>query len=450
MRPNRPPWPDELELNRQPTALDVDTDSTVAIVGGGIAGIATAFFTLRDTKEQVVLLEAGRIAGGASGFNAGQLVTYFEKPLGALVDDYGFDLAIEAQREIDDAWSLFDEIHAEAVPDVPVRRFTGHMGMWSEEHLAVHLRNNRLRQLGGLKLERCVVSDRADVSALEPDYGDLFEVVSQKHVSDLLQTQDSRYRAVLSSQKGTANSVLLCEQIVSYLLNRYGDRFRLFETTPVERMELERDGAVLTANTAKVRAGRVVLCTNGYQEHEILNCVGPPIDTSEQQRVQRTIGFMAAYFVPRKVEPAAISYLASPGIGEGQAYFYVTRRAFHHQGEEGTLVCIGGPDLDLAPGQVYDRDRPIGTRVMQRLDEFIRPILFRNGDRSPAYRWTWHGVMGYTRNGIRVIGEDPRNGVLLYNFGCNGVGLLPSVCGGRRIARLIAGEKLPPSIFDPS
>lgn len=78
--------------------LDTDTESAVAIVGGGIAGIATAFFTLRDTTEPVVRLETGRIADGASGYNAGQLVTYFEKPIGALVDDYGVDLALEAQR----------------------------------------------------------------------------------------------------------------------------------------------------------------------------------------------------------------------------------------------------------------------------------------------------------------------------------------------------------------
>jgi len=450
MLPNRPPWPDELEIDRRPTTLESDTEGTVAIIGGGIAGVATAFFTLRDTTEQVMLLEARKVAGGASGYNAGQLATYFEKPLGTLVDDYGFDLAIAAQREIDNAWALLDEILSEAAPDEPVRRFTGHLGMWSEEHLSVHLRNNRMRQLGGLTLERCLVSDRADVSALDPDYGDLFEVAPQQLVSELLQTNDDRYRAVLSFQKGTANSVRLCERIVSYLLERYPDRFRVFEASPVERVELGRDGAILTVNSSRVRAGRVILCTNGYQDHQIVNRAGPAIDTSRQQHVQKTIGFMAAYFVPQRTEPAAISYLVSPGIGQGQAYFYVTRRDFYHQRAAGTLVCIGGPDLDLALDQGYEQDRPIGARVMRRLDDFIRPILFQTGDVSPAYSWTWHGLMGYTRNGVRVTGADPRNGVLLYNFGCNGVGLLQSVCGGRRIARLIAGDTLPPSIFDPS
>ena len=37
----------------------------------------------------------------------------------------------------------------------------------------------------------------------------------------------------------------------------------------------------------------------------------------------------------------------------------------------------------------------------------------------------------------------------MYNLGCNGVGFLQAIFGGHRIARLIAGEQLPPSIFDP-
>jgi glycine/D-amino acid oxidase-like deaminating enzyme len=57
--------------------------------------------------------------------------------------------------------------------------------------------------------------------------------------------------------------------------------------------------------------------------------------------------------------------------------------------------------------------------------------------------------MGYTPNRIRLIGEEPKNPVLMYNLGCNGVGILPSIFGGRRIARIVAGERLGKSIFDP-
>ena len=49
----------------------------------------------------------------------------------------------------------------------------------------------------------------------------------------------------------------------------------------------------------------------------------------------------------------------------------------------------------------------------------------------------------------RAMLLDPENFNLLYNLGCNGVGFLPSIYGGRRVARIVAGESLPPSLFDP-
>jgi len=57
--------------------------------------------------------------------------------------------------------------------------------------------------------------------------------------------------------------------------------------------------------------------------------------------------------------------------------------------------------------------------------------------------------MGYTENKVRLIGAEPRNPVLLYNLGCNGLGLLPSIFGGKRIADILSGRPVEPMIFDP-
>ena len=73
----------------------------------------------------------------------------------------------------------------------------------------------------------------------------------------------------------------------------------------------------------------------------------------------------------------------------------------------------------------------------------------RHGRRARPYDYHWHGLMGYTRSRLRMIGAEPRNPVLLYNLGCNGVGFMPSIYGGQRIARMLAGDDLGPSIFDP-
>jgi glycine/D-amino acid oxidase-like deaminating enzyme len=57
--------------------------------------------------------------------------------------------------------------------------------------------------------------------------------------------------------------------------------------------------------------------------------------------------------------------------------------------------------------------------------------------------------MGYMPDRLRVVGQEPRNPALLYNLACNGVGILSSLHGGLRIAELLAGRQLPPSLFDP-
>ena len=76
------------------------------------------------------------------------------------------------------------------------------------------------------------------------------------------------------------------------------------------------------------------------------------------------------------------------------------------------------------------------------MDEQVRP--FAQPARPPGlpYDFQWHGLMGYNDGGVRVVGAHPRHPRLLYNLGCNGVGFLPSIYGGERIARLLAGERL--------
>ena len=51
---------------------------------------------------------------------------------------------------------------------------------------------------------------------------------------------------------------------------------------------------------------------------------------------------------------------------------------------------------------------------------------------------------------VRLVGFEPKNPVLMYNLGCNGVGFLQSIFGGHRVSALHGGNDLGRSIFDPS
>ena len=448
-QPSRSPWIAQMATDGPPRPLGANATTDVAIVGAGIAGVATAFFTLRSTSKRVMLIERDRVARGATGRNAGQLTTYFERPLFDIAEEFGAEAAIEGQRAFDDSHDLLDFMIAETGVQVRVERFTGHMGMFSLNHLQVHLKSGLLRRQGGLRPEPCVVSEDAEfLDQIPPEFATLYTVVPQARIRELLETMDDRYRAVLSDVKGCANAGLFVQQVLAYLERQYPDRLRYVDRALVDRVVVgEQGGVVAHAGSHGVSASHVVLCTNGFTDHAVEDEAGVPIRLHERQQVVGTIGFMAAFFEERPRTPAAMSYIRNTTIGGDTPYVYVTRRTYDQPGSTVTLTCMGGPEHPIDHPWIRDEAFP-GT-VLAYMDEHIRPFAQPLRPAGRPYDFQWHGLMGYMDGRVRVIGEHPGRPALLYNLGCNGVGFLPSIHGGRQIARILSGERLPPSIFDP-
>lgn len=453
MIPNRSPWIHQLARTRPSVPLSHDLDTDTAIVGGGIAGIATAYFTLRDTDQRVVLIEADKIAHGATGHNAGQITSYFERPLRDIAREYGASLAIDGQRSIESAWVLIDEILAEAKLQTPLYRFTGYAGLSTLDQVLGHLEDNRLRVEGGLPSEELLIDEEwEEVANIPKTYQGLYALAPQKDILALIESAHPRYRASLSYQKGCMNSALFCEELVGYLTSSYPERFSFYEASPVSRVRLAEKGADLSVLMHSVRAKRVVLCTNGFEHFHIEGADGEKVDTSFHHSVAGRVGYMSGYLAPPGDPPTAISYFGDTPDTDptGENYFYLTRRPFEHAGmESNNLISTGGPDKVLPNGADYSREEACPEDMRALIDTFLRETYAKHPPEDPDYLFCWHGLMGYTPSGIRRVGEEPKNPVLLYNLGCNGVGILPSVFGGKRIAQILGGENLPPSIFDP-
>src|SRR4051812_44036612 len=107
------PWIKQLNTGRRIEKLREDITTDVAIVGAGIAGISTAFFLLRNTNKKVVIIEKNRLAHGATGHNAGQIVSYFERAFSELAKDFGLEMATAGQKDIDASWGLLDIMYRE-------------------------------------------------------------------------------------------------------------------------------------------------------------------------------------------------------------------------------------------------------------------------------------------------------------------------------------------------
>jgi glycine/D-amino acid oxidase-like deaminating enzyme len=397
----------------------------------------------------VLLVERDRVARGATGRNAGQMTTYFERPLSAIADEFGVRPAVEAQRGFDTAHDLFDLIVAETGASGRVERFQGHMGMFNLHHVEVHLRNNLIRQWGGWRTEECLVSEAAEFRDRIPaEFAGLYEVVPQARIAQLLEVDDDRYCALLSDRKGCANSGLLAQQVLGYLERSYAGRFRFVDHTDVSRVTVGGEQAILRAGNHEVTARAIVLCTNGFVDYAVVDHAGAPVRLAADQEITGRVAYMAAFAEDEPRAPAAMSYIRNPRIGGDTAYAYVTRRTYDTPGGTVTLSCMGGPEYPFHE-PVYNPDAPFPGALLTEMDDDIR--RFAQPRRAPRlpYDFQWHGLMGYNDSQIRVVGAHPEHPTLLYNLGCNGVGFLPSIFGGHRISRLLAGDTLAPSIFDP-
>lgn len=450
---NRSPWIEQLNHERPTISLGGDIDTDVAIVGAGIAGITTAFFALKYTDKKIVLLEGGKIAHGATGHNAGQITSYFERPFHEIVAEFGLEKAIDAQKSIDSGWQLLDEMWNDANLDIPISRFRGSAGMVKFSRVLSHLKNDYYRRLGGMSIERTLIADSSNfISMIPAEYEGLYEVVPKRIVLEQLETQDERFIACSFAPKGCMNSALFCQEIAEYLLEEYSEKFFIYEHTHISKIVLKEDHALLDAGSHTILAGKIVLCTNGFENIRIFNKSGLDIDTSFHHYVSGLVGFMSGYLDPLNKPPTAISYMVGDisDQTETEPYFYLTRRIFEHEEKKNhNLISVGGPGFPLDDRGVYASDIDYPEEAKNQIDEFIKKVYENNSNKKIDYVFFWHGLMGYTKNGLRLIGAEPKNPVLLYNLGCNGVGILPSIYGGKRISSILAGESLDLSVFDP-
>ena len=355
-----------------------------------------------------------------------------------------------AQRGIDNSWDLLDIMVADSGAQARIDRFTGYLGMFALNHVMVHLRDSSLRERGGLRVGSCVVSEEAEfLGDIPSEYTHLYSVVTSADVRALLGTTDRRYCAVLSGRTGSINGALLIEQILEHLQTRFDDRFRFVDHTLVRHIDLDATTATIDTGDHRVTAGHVVMCTNGFVDHVVDNRVGSQIATHMYHRISGRVGYMAAFLESAGRTPATISYIRNAIIGDSTPYVYVTRRPYDQPAGPATLTCIGGPEAALGNRATYMPDSEFPAAIMHEIDNEIMPMVDSTHTTGSEYDYAWHGLMAYTESKVRLIGYEPRNRVLMYNLGCNGVGFLPSIYGGHRIARLLAGDALESSIFDP-
>jgi glycine/D-amino acid oxidase-like deaminating enzyme len=204
--------------------LDADTSADLAIVGAGIAGIATAYHAAR-AGARVVVLDARTVADAASGRNAGFLLAGVAENFVAAARRYGEDRALRVWRFTRHNQQLVRELVARERIDCELAwngsaQIAGDDEEWSE----VQASAQRLR------------SERVRVTLVPEDRTAIYEEDGELH--------PVRYVRGLAAAAARAGA-------------------HIYEHTSAIAATADE----VRGERARIRAGAVVVCVNAYARH---------------------------------------------------------------------------------------------------------------------------------------------------------------------------------------
>lgn len=357
-------------------------ETEVVVIGGGVCGLS-AGLELAARRTPFVVLERERVGSGASTRNAGFLMRGAADNYAAAVRQYGRDLA----RTL---WT------------------------WTEENLRL------LREDGveGLKTyaprPSCLLAlHEHEFEEIRASEGQLREdgfAVEWMERGDDTVWNTGRPRAGLINP---GDAVVNPFELVKHLAGRPGERVR--EHQEVSCIEEERGGVVVRTADTEYRARRAMVCTNAY--------------------TRLLLPRFATLVEPRRGQMLA---LHAPDVRLDCAY-YANHGSeyFRHAGEE--IVVVGGCRTYFADVEVGYEDLTTDD-VQQALERFARDML---GASYPVVA-RWSGVMGFSPDGLPLMGPAPGLAGVYFCGGFTGHGMsMARRCAKAAVAEMLEGQPTP-------
>jgi glycine/D-amino acid oxidase-like deaminating enzyme len=359
----------------------------VVVVGGGFTGLSAAL-ALARRGASVVLLEAGRVAGEASGRNGGQCNTGLAHDYADLAARLGEDHARAYYQAYDDAVDTVEQLVAQEAIDCDFRR-CGKLKLAAKpEHYAKLERAwERLRQRADPNVELLKAADLAPEINAEGFYGGLLQRQgAQMHMGKF--------------------AVGLAEAAV-----RAGAR--VYQDAAVQHIERTAGGYRIASARGAIDAQQVFLATGnsslgpfGYFRRRLVS-VGSFIIATEPLGEDLIDAIL----------PGRRNYVTTKNIGN---YFRLTpdnRLLFGGRAR----FALSNPKSDAKSGRIL-------------ADTMVR--LFPQLERT-AIDYCWGGLVDMTADRLPRAGEHEG---MFYSLGYSGHGVQMSVHMGQKMAEVMAGQ----------
>lgn len=367
----------------------------LVIIGGGFTGMSTAWFvSARFPDKRIVLLEARRLANGASGRTAGLVLNWVNG-----VDTHDAELT---------------------------RR------VWACTLAGIEELAARVAELGGVRFWRDgaleVVTDarRAEAAHRKVERLNGWGIPVRWLDRDTLRRTlplEGAHGAILDPTAGQVNGADLVRAMARRLLGR---GVALHEESPVVEIE---EGPQHTVRTPEgvVRAPALMLATNGYTgrlgyfRHAVVPLhshvmATPPLSSEEWERVgwRGTVGFSDD----------------------------LDRIAYGARMADGRLLFGGGSNAAYDYGygsrtRWEPEPRRAWTAIAERLHRYLPGLR----DVPLTHRWT--GTLGITLSRVCTMGVRGRWRNVYYALGYSGHGVVLANLAGRVIADLMSDHPEP-------
>jgi glycine/D-amino acid oxidase-like deaminating enzyme/nitrite reductase/ring-hydroxylating ferredoxin subunit len=372
--------------------LDRDETADVAVVGSGIAGLSVAY-ELAAGGAQVVVLDRGDIGAGMTARTTAHLASAFDDGYAELIKTHGRDVARLVYRSQAAAINRIEAIQAAELIGCDFTRVDGYLV------LAPGTPAQALdAELSAATDAGVPVTDEREQTPI--------------HAKNLV-------RSLRFANQARVHPLKYLSGLAGAFTRRGG---RLYAGTPVENIEENKDGVVLTTSAGhRVRAKHVVLATNS----PIVNRLA----VHAKQAPYRTYAIAA---------PLARGRLAD-------ALYWDTHDPYHYVRlqpgpDEHDFVIVGGEDHKS--GAAND-----GERRFAALEHWARDRLPKLG--KVSHRWS--GQVMEPIDGIGFIGRNPGQSRVFIATGDSGQGITGGALAGLILADLVAGAKNPwAEVYDPA
>lgn len=335
-------------------------DVDVLIVGAGVVGCAAAYFAAQAGRE-VVITEMRDVGLGASGRNAGFMITGLDTYYHRAIEQYGHDTV----REL---WNLSKTTHS----------------YWQD-----------FAAKGNVKVERCGSMLLAESEAEARELKIAADALQADGIEVIYHDHDPLGRGYFAAIEQPWDCAVQPYELARAICQQSGAE--LIANNELYGYEQTQNGVIVYTHRVIFHARKVLLCTNAYSPRIDPFFVGKVIPTRAQCLV---------------TEPLDKSVMPTCGYSDYGYMYY--RMTFDNR------LLIGGGRKNYKPLENDTTDDRTTSEVQGALDAYLARFF---PDVSAPVARRWSGIMGFTPDKIPLVGTLPDKPDIGFAVGFTGHGL---------------------------